>query len=51
MFNTCVGGKHINMKIPKTVRQHWVYKKFSDKEEKEGGVLDFQSENGQFTGS
>lgn len=40
--------RHDNsMKIPKAVRQHWVYKIFLDKRERGRGirVLDFRSEN------
>ena len=35
------------MKIPKTVRQYWVYKTVLDKGGRKGnGLLDFRSENG-----
>ena len=40
------------MKIPKTVRQHWVFKTFLDKGAEEvDGTLGFRGENGRFTGS
>lgn len=57
-FNMCAQGMHISMKIPKTLRQHWVYMTLLDKGKRQGcglglggGVLDFKSENGQLTGS
>lgn len=34
---------HISMKIPKTVRQHWVYMTFWTKKGRWDGVLDFRS--------
>ena len=36
---------------PQAVRNHWVHKTFWTKEKRGGGVLDFRSEGGQFTGS
>ena len=39
------------MKIPKTVRQHWIYMRcFGQRRKGKEEVLDFRSENGQFTG-
>ena len=37
IFNTHARGIHISMKIPRTVRQHWVYMTFWTKE-KRGGM-------------
>lgn len=33
-FNTCVWAIHMSMKMPKTVRQHWVYMSFWIKEKR-----------------
>lgn len=39
-FNTCAWGILIRMKIPKTLRHHWVYMTFRDKGK--GWVFRFQ---------
>lgn len=41
----------MSMTTSKTVKQHWVYMTFLNKRERWDGVLNFRSENGQFTGS
>lgn len=51
MFSMCTWGIHISLKMPKRVRQHWVCKAFLGKRKWGDVLLDFKSENRQFTGS
>lgn len=44
MCNTCAWGIHISMKVPKSVRQHWVYMIILDKGESEGNI-DFRGDH------
>lgn len=41
---------HISMKIPKTMKRHWVYVTFLGKGDKGAGVIDFRSYNGLVAG-
>lgn len=47
----CTREIHISIKIPKMMRQNWLYKSFWTKEKRGLGTLGFKCENRQSIGS